>query len=137
MLEISLILERDSDGDWQATAKTPGLFISTIASTIVEIERNARDLIADHLENEGQDDPRWAGISVETVQFEHLFDVQEIFDAHPELNVNALARRMNMNPSLLRQYASGSKHPSEAMAAKIQTAIREIGSELSRTAIYA
>ena len=136
-MQISLILERDSDGDWQATAETPGLFISTIAPTVAAVEQNARELIADYLAHEGQTDARWAGVDAKTVEFEHLYDVQEIFDAHPELNVNALARRMDMNPSLLRQYASGSKHPSEKMAMKIQEAIRELGRALARTAIYA
>ena len=42
-----------------------------------------------------------------------------------------------MNPALLRQYASGVKHPSPKQAKKLEDTIHQIGKELSGVAVYA
>lgn len=53
-----------------------------------------------------------------------------LFMAHPELNVSALARRMGISQSLMAQYISGKKKPSEARINLILNTIREVGKEL-------
>ena len=51
----------------------------------------------------------------EDLSFEGFFDKQkptalyQLFMAHPELNVSALARRMGISQSLMAQYISGKK----------------------------
>ena len=73
----------------------------------------------------------------EDLSFECFFDKKDksslylIFDAHPELNVSAVARRLGMKQSLLAAYISGAKNPSYARMAEIVDAIRQIGLELS------
>lgn len=53
-----------------------------------------------------------------------------LFMAHPELNVSALARRMSISQSLMAQYISGKKKPSETRLNMILETIREVGKEL-------
>ncbi len=53
-----------------------------------------------------------------------------LFIAHPELNVSALARRMGISQSLMAQYISGKKKPSETRLNMILENIREVGKEL-------
>lgn len=50
--------------------------------------------------------------------------------AHPEINASAVARRLGMAQSLLAQYISGAKIPSEERLEMIEAEIREIGKEL-------
>ena len=72
----------------------------------------------------------------EDLGFEGFFSKPEpttlykLFMAHPELNVSALARRMGISQSLMAQYISGKKKPSESRLNLIYETIREVGKEL-------
>ena len=77
----------------------------------------------------------WEDID-EDLSFEGFFDKQEttllynIFKAHPELNVSAIARRLGISQSLMAQYISGKKNASNARIKMILDTVREIGKEL-------
>ena len=72
----------------------------------------------------------------EDLSFEGFFskleptELYKLFMAHPELNVSALARRMGISQSLMAQYISGKKKPSENRLNLIYKTIREVGKEL-------
>ena len=72
----------------------------------------------------------------EDLSFEGFFEEKEttmlykLFMAHPELNVSAIARRIGISQSLMAQYISGKKKPSDARITLILDTIREIGQEL-------
>ena len=72
----------------------------------------------------------------EDLSFEGFFrqkntnTLYELFMAHPEINASAVARRLGMAQSLLAQYISGTKHPSDERLECIKAEIREIGAEL-------
>jgi hypothetical protein len=53
------------------------------------------------------------------------------FMKHPELNVSAIARMMNMKQSLLAAYITGAKNPSEKRKKEILKTINSIGQKLS------
>ena len=78
----------------------------------------------------------WAEID-EDLNFEcffkqkHTNPLYELFMSHPEINASAVARRMGMSQSLLAQYISGSKTPSDERLEHIKAVIRQIGAELS------
>lgn len=55
----------------------------------------------------------------------------DLFMAHPEINASAIARRLGMAQSLLAQYISGTKRPSDERMEMIKAEIRRIGAELS------
>ena len=73
----------------------------------------------------------------EDLSFEGFFEKQEpaalyqLFMAHPELNVSALARRMGISQSLMAQYISGKKNASKARMALILDTIHTVGRELA------
>ena len=54
-----------------------------------------------------------------------------IFISHPELNASAVARRMGISQSLMSQYISGRKKPSQEREALIVNTIKDIGKELT------
>lgn len=58
-------------------------------------------------------------------------DFQQFFQYYNVINANVLAEKIGMNPTLLSQYVSGKKKPSEAQSQKILTGINRIGKELS------
>ena len=53
-----------------------------------------------------------------------------IFISHPELNASAVARRMGISQSLMSQYISGIKKPSQERETLIVNTIKDIGKEL-------
>ena len=52
-------------------------------------------------------------------------------NGHPELNASAVARRMGISQSLMSQYISGIKKPSQEREALIVNTIKDIGKELT------
>ena len=74
----------------------------------------------------------------EDLCFESFFDKKDqtilyrIFIEHPELNASAIARRLGISQSLVAQYISGAKKPSEARLNQILEQIRAIGRDLSQ-----
>ena len=77
----------------------------------------------------------WEDID-EDLSFEGFFEKKEtttlykLFMAHPELNVSAIARRAGISQSLMAQYISSKKNPSDARVTLIMDTVREIGQEL-------
>ena len=73
----------------------------------------------------------------EDLSFEGFFDkpkptaLYQLFMAHPELNVSALARRMGISQSLMAQYISGKKSASKVRMALILDTIHTVGRELA------
>lgn len=72
----------------------------------------------------------------EDLSFEGFFQkknetlLYRLFMEHPELNASAIARRMGISQSLLAQYISGIKKPSEKRFNEILTTMQEVGREL-------
>ena len=58
------------------------------------------------------------------------YDIWAFFDKFP-LNASLVAKQIGINPSLMRQYISGSKKPSEKRIEEIQKGIRDLGKTLS------
>lgn len=57
--------------------------------------------------------------------------VKKILDDYDVLNTSALARRLGINVSLMRQYKMGGVYISEERAEKIIAGINELGKELA------
>ena len=72
----------------------------------------------------------------EDLSFEGFFNkpattrLYQLFMAHPELNVSAIARRLGISQSLMAQYISGKKKASEGRMAQIFDEVHSIGREL-------
>lgn len=70
-------------------------------------------------------------LPIKKVDFVYQFDLSALFERVGYLNVSKLARLSEINPSLLRQYASGVKHPSPVQTLRVLNAIRVISNELN------
>ena len=56
--------------------------------------------------------------------------ISRVFLAHPELNAAAVARRIGISQSLMAQYISGMKKPSQEREELILNEVKSIGREL-------
>ncbi|MEJ7683745.1 MAG: hypothetical protein WKG06_38965 [Segetibacter sp.] len=56
---------------------------------------------------------------------------------HSYLKISSIAEQAGINPGLVRQYASGVKHPSAEQAKKIEATIHKIANDLKQVELYA
>ncbi len=69
-------------------------------------------------------------VSEANIQF--AFNLKQFFEYYNVINVVALAKRMGMNYSLLKQYISGVKIPSEAQTKRVLLGVKKLGQELAQ-----
>ena len=78
---------------------------------------------------------RWCDedVSFESFEYEDAepSGLQRFFLTHKEINVAEFARRIGMNPTLLRNYINGFKKPSKEREQEIIDHIHKLGDELA------
>ncbi|GAB3427408.1 hypothetical protein [Niabella aquatica] len=123
MKKIVFIVEKTKTG-YSAYAKDDKYPIATTGRTMDELKKNMSDATNTWLEHLGKPaiDPGSIVVKIDLPQF---------FDYYKEINASALAQRIPMDRSLLAQYKSGSKQPSERQTEKILSGIKALGRELS------
>ena len=131
---LTIILER-GDGELWGRIETPGCLLTTVGNSTNEVTANLRDLVADFLQHEGHQMATWAGISEPEITYVYEYDLTAFFGVFQALKINAIADASGINQSLMRQYASGKKRPSERQARKIEIALRQLGSQLSHVSL--
>ena len=119
---------RDADGNVyrQSYLWYPRLYLATPE------QRNAYEL--------GIDGAHWRSID-EDISFDSFIDrrdiepnpMQRFFLTHREMNVSGIAKKMNLNPSLLAGYVYGWKKPSAKRVKEIEEGIRAYGRQLAET----
>lgn len=117
---IKIIIEKTETGFSAFTEDYP---IFTTGKTITELQNNA--LEATQLYFDEQEEK----ITMEKLKFE--FDFQQFFQYYNVINAKMLAQKIGMNATLLSQYVSGKKKPSDIQTEKILTGIHQIGQELA------
>ena len=107
----------------------------TVGRNIDEVLDNLRMLIADYIENEGQNDKRWKNADAAKIEFDLHYDLRAFFDRYDFLNASSIASKAKINRSLLSQYIAGVKHPSTKQAKKVETAVRELAEEMNKVSL--
>ena len=97
--------------------------IFTTGKSIAELIRNAYE--AANLYYEDQE----RTLAPDNLKFE--LDFKQFFQYYNVINSKLLAHRIGMNPTLLSQYVTGHKKPSETQTEKILLGIHQIGQELA------
>ena len=125
-----VILEKTSDGGFSAyLPELPGC-VST-GESIDEIKTNIREVVDFHIEGmqiENLPVPdRFAG----EFDLTYKMDVASLFEWFSGiLTKSGVSRITGMNPSLISQYVSGIKTPSNKQTKKIERALHNLGHEL-------
>jgi predicted RNase H-like HicB family nuclease len=97
--------------------------IYTTGKTIIELQNNAIEATQMYFDEQAEK------VTIEKLQFE--YDFKQFFQYYNVINAKVLAKKIGMNATLLSQYVSGRKKPSEKQTEKILIGIHKIGQELS------
>jgi hypothetical protein len=116
--KILVVIEKSVTG-FSAFAETYPIY--TTGTTMNELIDNTFEACSLYFENEKFDPAR--------VSFE--IDFKQFFQYYKVLNSKALAEKIGMNPTLLSQYVSGHKKPSQKQSQRILYGINQIGQELA------
>jgi predicted RNase H-like HicB family nuclease len=118
--KIKIIIEKTETGFSAFSEDYP---IFTTGKSITELQINA--LEATQLYFDEQEEK----ITMEKLKFE--FDFQQFFQYYNVINAKMLAQKIGMNATLLSQYVSGKKKPSDVQTEKILNGLHQIGQELA------
>jgi hypothetical protein len=135
--EIAVIIEKNEGELWGRIEGIGDFMPVTVGSSKDKVISSLKELIADYKNNEGLGDKYWLEIDIENALFSFSYDVQAFFDEFDFLNQTKIAEIAGINPALLRQYASGVKHPSKEQALKIEMAIHKLARDLESVSVYA
>ncbi|MFI5185287.1 MAG: helix-turn-helix domain-containing protein [Chitinophagales bacterium] len=122
-MKLLLIIEKSKGKIWGRVNYKDNL-VTDFAANIDALERKMKKLLKDFHE-------------VQNADFEHSYDLTVFFEEYNFLKQSKIAELAGMNPGLLRQYASGVKHPSLEQAKKIEKAVHDLAKELRSVSIYA
>jgi hypothetical protein len=136
-VEIPVIFEKNEGELWGRIEGIGDFMPVTVGNSKDEIISSLKELIDDYKMNEGIHDKNWLDIKFENVTFSFSYDIQAFFQSFNFLNQTKIAEVAGINPALLRQYASGVKHPSKEQALKIEVAIHKLARELESVSVYA
>lgn len=100
---------------------------STVAEAISDFENSVKEVI----ESYGSEE---LPAELRNFKWEYRYDIASLFDYYSFINVSALAKRIGINPSLMRQYKRGQYISKEQMS-KIEKEINRIGTELSAVSL--
>jgi len=103
--------------------------VVTAGETLQELKRNIVEAMNLLLEDER--------IRVTSKDIALNMDMRHFFKKYSILNAKELAARIDMHHTLLSQYVSGTKMPSEEQTKKIITGIRKVAKELSAVSLVA
>lgn len=134
-MKLSVILEKGEAGEWFASVEAPGTFLTTVGSSVQEVTQNLKNLVQDHLNHEGRTQDAWQGVRVSDIEWEYSYDLSGFFDQFKALKINAIAEIAGLNPSLVRQYATGAKSASAAQVQKIQKAVHQLAHSLLQVSV--
>lgn len=76
------------------------------------------------------DEAREAGDIQDEVRLEYKYDLQSFFNFFNYFNINEVARRAGISPSLLRQYTSGCKNAGEKTYRRLSDCFATIKQDL-------
>jgi len=126
-MKILVTIERAKDGSyWCQTEKAIlGGYLTATGKTVQEAKEDLAECLAEakeNLEAEGKVFP--------DVEFTYKYDLQSFFNYFSFLNITDIAKRSGVNPSLMRQYASGVKNAGERTYKRLSNCVQSIGREL-------
>ncbi|MCX6219783.1 MAG: XRE family transcriptional regulator [Bacteroidia bacterium] len=118
--KIRMIVEKTDTGFSAYSVDYP---IYTTGKSVTDLINNAYE--AANLYYEDQE----IKITRDNIKFE--LDFRQFFQYYKVINSKLLADRIGMNATLLSQYVTGHKKPSETQTEKILMGIHQIGQELA------
>lgn len=121
MKKAVFIVEKTNTG---YSAYSENYNAATTGDTYEELKINMLDSLNLLLEHEGK---KLATLNDITIKF----DLQQFLSYYNGINISIISKKYKLNNSLISQYKSGEKYPSEEQARKIIESIKSYGEELA------
>lgn len=123
---------KDGYGLYFNTASLEG--ITSFGVTLNEVKNNASVVLTEMVEvyaakNESLPEAL-QGVDFNDLKFKFSFDLRYYFEHYSYLNLSEFAKKIRINPSLLRQYKKGLAFSSEKQFDTIRKGLHLIGKEL-------
>jgi hypothetical protein len=122
MKKVKFIVEKTNTG-YSAYHENSHGIVATTGENIAELKFNileAYNLQLDYYHKKP--------VSEDSIAL--AFDLGQFFEYYNVINVRGLAQRMGMNYTLLSQYITGAKTPSEKQTKKVLQGVKQLGREL-------
>lgn len=126
---IEVFIEKTNDGTYWGTSQNFEGLVTTFGGSLEELQKNFEEAFSDNLEIAKETGESYADDYTD-VEFVYFMNISSFFELVPELKVSAIAKKANMNESLVRQYKNGIEVASQNQLKKIQDAVHELGREL-------
>ena len=126
--KVNLIIEASSTGfgiygeGFPVTA-----YGKTVAEAKQDFKRAIEELLEFCKEEARTPDP---ALNNGDLEFIYKYDIASIFEYFGMLDISNLAKKIGMNPSLLRQYKTGKAFASDKQKQKIEAGLHALGHEL-------
>ena len=126
-MKVLVTIERAKDGSYWCRTESPivGGYLTSTGSTVQEAKEDLAECMA-----EAKEDLEAEGKTFPEVEFTYKYDLQSFFNYFSFLNVSDIAKRSGVNPSLMRQYASGVKNAGERTYQRLSACVQSITREL-------
>lgn len=121
MIKATVTVEKASDGYFWCRTVIGGGGYNGCGET-VEAAKNDLALCMDEAKETGD--------LTDNIELEYKYDLQSFFNYFSYFNINEVARRADINPSLLRQYASGCKKAGEKTYQRLSCCFHSIKQDL-------
>ncbi|MCH5172915.1 MAG: type II toxin-antitoxin system HicB family antitoxin [Bacteroidales bacterium] len=99
---------------------------ASVAEAKADFENSLAEMIASYTEDGGE-----LPDELRDIEFEYKYDIASVFNFFDFINVSKFARWAGVNAGLMRQYKSCNTYISETQVRKIETALHNIGRELT------
>lgn len=76
------------------------------------------------------------GIEASELEIEYRFDVGSLFSFYDFVNIAGVAREIGINPSVMRQYAIGTRKPSTERKAEIMTGFKRLALKMQNAVLF-
>ncbi len=134
MKMVHAVIEPSKDG-YGLYYITPSLEgITSFGETLNLVKQNAKDVLKELVEvyndNNEPVPEELQGGNIDEVKIKFSFDLRYYFEHYSYLNITKFAKKININPSLLRQYRKGLAYSSETQFEAIRKGLHFIGKEL-------
>lgn len=123
MNTLSCIIERANGELWGRLTYGDDLIVEK-AKSVTALDKKFRKLLWELYEIEEDD-----------VQFDISYDLTVFFEEFNFLKQSSIAAEAGINPSALRQFASGVRNPSEEQVKKIEAAVRLLGKRMEKISL--
>lgn len=120
MKKLTAIIERNEDAFFAYVKEIEGCTAG--GYSYEEVKENLEEMIQIFLE----EDPELHSNYKNGYKLTFVSDIQSAFKLLSEINMSAIANISNINPSLLRQYATGKKPISEKQLKKVHYGLSEV-----------